>query len=401
MEKVTILPLFISTVFRTLPIIFKGKHKLNLIWLILMYALGVGGHKLKGMDKHAPAHITEYRFRRFLSAAYWNMRTVMLFLAGELLTVLPAPEDKTLYVVVDASKKEKRSKKNPFGQKGKEGVKKGYFFGVRFIVLMLQWNGFRVPIDFELIYPKGHPKYERENALFRKMLRRFEPPKWASRIIVLADAAYASKDNFKLIKEMGYKDRKRGIQWGYVMAMAKTWKLDDKTNLKSYIRHVTHSCFKRTIFNPITGNQKKSYWVFAKKLHLRHVGDVTIVLSKKRRNSGPKSTKVIVTNLPEITARQVVSIYQRRFMVEVLFRELKSHLGLGKQQVTRDERRVRNSFGISFLAYLMILKLQHENIVQGKSWSIAKLQENLRYRVFKNQVSHERKLLINSLGKAA
>jgi hypothetical protein len=380
---------------------FKGKHRLNLSWLTLMVALGVGFHKLKGMAKLAPAHITEYRFRRLLSAVYWSIQEIMLFMVRSVLYVLPKPEDGTLYVILDASKKEKRSKKNPYGQKGMESAKKGYFFGVRFITLMFQWNGYRLPIAYELLYPKGHPLYEKENCFFRKMIEQMEPPEWATRIIVLADAAYTSKDNLKFLKKLNHRFAKKGIFFGFVMAMAKTWKLDDETHLKSYVRHITHSCFKKTYFTPITGTRRRTYWTFAKQLRLRHVGEVTIVFSKKRRNSGPKSTKVIVTNLPNATAHLVVSIYQRRFMVEVLFKELKTYLGLGKPQVTIDEERIKKSFGISFLAYLVILKFQHQDILPGKHWSIGSLQERFRYKVFKEQVENDREKLINKLKKVA
>jgi hypothetical protein len=34
---------------------------------------------------------------------------------------------------------------------------------------------------------------------------------------------------------------------------------------------------------------------------LRHVGDVTVVLSKRGRNLGPKQTKILVTNLAALT----------------------------------------------------------------------------------------------------
>ena len=57
-------------------------------------------------------------------------------------------------------------------------------------------------------------------------------------------------------------------------------------------------------------------------------------LSKRWRNAGPDKTKIIVTNLPDVTA-EVISIYQRRWSVEVIFKELKSGLGLGEHQVTK------------------------------------------------------------------
>ena len=43
-----------------------------------------------------------------------------------------------------------------------------------------------------------------------------------------------------------------------------------------------------------------------------------MVLSKKGRNVGPHNTKLLVTNLAELTPSQVVCIYQKRWAIEVL-----------------------------------------------------------------------------------
>jgi hypothetical protein len=43
-----------------------------------------------------------------------------------------------------------------------------------------------------------------------------------------------------------------------------------------------------------------------------------------------------VTNLPELTPRQGVSIYQKRWAIELVNWELKSGLGLGQHQVSGD-----------------------------------------------------------------
>jgi hypothetical protein len=50
----------------------------------------------------------------------------------------------------------------------------------------------------------------------------------------------------------------------------------------------------------------KTFWVYSTRLGLRHIGDVTVVLSKKGRNLGPHHTKILVTNLDEWIPRQVV-----------------------------------------------------------------------------------------------
>jgi hypothetical protein len=71
-----------------------------------------------------------------------------------------------------------------------------------------------------------------------------------------------------------------------------------------------------------------------------------VVLSKCRRNDGPRQTKILVTNLPEtVTAREIVGVYLRRWWIELLMKELKGVVGLGQQQVTSKADRVERGRG--------------------------------------------------------
>jgi hypothetical protein len=91
----------------------------------------------------------------------------------------------------------------------------------------------------------------------------------------------------------------------------------DKT-IKNLVTHVPHTYYQRTrVPREQTPRSRKTFWTYQTCLCLRHVGDVTVVLSKKGRNLGPKQTKILVTNLAELTSSQVVGIYQKRWAVGV------------------------------------------------------------------------------------
>lgn len=108
-----------------------------------------------------------------------------------------------------------------------------------------------------------------------------------------------------------------------------------------------------------------------------------------------------MTNLDEWIPRQVGGAYQRRWPVEQINRELKTDLGLGEHQVSQDERRIEKSFGIGMLAYLLLLRACHQEIVPGKPWSIAQLQPTFRLRVMTNQVEHNLKARLTKARKVA
>jgi len=260
---------------------------------------------------------------------------------------------------------------------------------------MAHWDVYRIPVNFRLILPKTHPNYENENALFRQMVEGVSPPAWATLVIVGGDAAYGAKENMKMVRRRDREDPSR--RWGFVFGIARTWKTEAGKSLRDLVNHLPYNRYTRTwiplVAEGAQGRKKrKTFWIYGKRMRLRHIGDVMMVLSKKGRNYGPKKTKLIVTNLIELTPRQVIVIYQRRWSVELLIWELKSALGLGQHQVTRKEDRIEKSIGISILAYLFLLRASPHLISPGKAWSIFQLQQDFRMKIITNQVEHSTEL---------
>ena len=107
-------------------------------------------------------------------------------------------------------------------QKGRNSKHHPWFFGLRFVLLMAAWDGYRIPVGFRLILPKRCVGYRSENALFREMVGAFVPPSWAKLVIVGGDAAYGSKANMRMVQDREKTDSAR--RWGFVFAIARTWK---------------------------------------------------------------------------------------------------------------------------------------------------------------------------------
>src|SRR5205823_13433048 len=138
--------------------------------------------------------------------------------------------------------------------------------------------------------------------------------------------------------------------------------------------HLPKSYYYRRASHKPDG-RRKDYWVFTRRAKLHKLGDVTIVLSKKRRNDGPKGVKIIVTNLTDVSVGAILSIYARRWGVELTIKELKSGLHLGQMQVTKDAGRVGRSVALSVLAYLVLVRLYGRDEALSKAWSLFKLKE--------------------------
>jgi hypothetical protein len=111
-----------------------------------------------------------------------------------------------------------------------------------------------------------------------------------------------------------------------------------------------------------------------------------VVLSKCRRNDGPRQTKILVTNLPEaVTAREIVGVYLRRWWIELLMKELKGVVGLGQHQVTSKADHVERSVAIVIMAYLLLLRLRAKDIPTDRPWSAFRLQRAFAWEVVQTQ----------------
>src|SRR5256886_15779368 len=73
MVTVTSVPLFVTMLFRGMPGLWKGRHRLMLGWLVFMQALFPGHKTLEELARWTPAQVTALRFRPLLSGGYWDI----------------------------------------------------------------------------------------------------------------------------------------------------------------------------------------------------------------------------------------------------------------------------------------------------------------------------------------
>jgi hypothetical protein len=296
---------------------------------------------------------------------------VQEWLVSEALAAFPPPKDGVLYLVVDSTLKGKRSKHNPLAKKGRLNEYASFTFGLHVVILIAQWDVYRIPLAFRLVKPKESKGYQSENALFREMLDEVILPAWCKKVVVVADAAYPSRANLQAIQARG---------WFFVIAFPRTWKLANGQYLRDVVTHLPIHHYRQVRVPLVVPNtRRRVFWTFAKQAQLAHVGEVTVVLSRRRRNDSPKHTKLLVTNLPQATAHLTVALYLRRWPVELCIKELKSVVGLGQHQVTKDAARVERSVAVAVMAYLLLLRLRSKQIKPGTSWSAFTLKQELAW----------------------
>jgi Transposase DDE domain len=316
---------------------------------------------------------------RMIRSGQWDVEAVVCDLATATLRALPPPADGVLYLIGDSTVKEKRGRKHPLGRTTRHSEHAPYTFGFEVVLLIASWDHVRVPVALALIDPtcRGH-----QNILFRQMLKDFVPPSWVRHVVVIADAGFAANATLRLITDKHY---------GYVFAMPRTRKFTNGKHLRELVQHLPKSYYYRRASTKPDG-RRQDYWVFMRHASLHKLGDVTMVLSKKRRNTGPKQVKIIVTNLTGATAGTILSIYARRWGVELTIKELKSGLHLGRMQVTNAKERVTRSVALSVLAYLLLVRLYGADEAVMQDWSLFKLKERFIGEVAQDAVQRtERK----------
>jgi hypothetical protein len=214
------------------------------------------------------------------------------------------------------------------------------------------------------------------------MLETVHLPSWVRQVVVSGDAGFAAKPTLKLIDKKG---------WTYVFAMARNRKFTNGKYVSDLMRHLPKSSYRRRATYKPDG-RRCDYWVFQKRATLHHLGDVTMVLSKKRRHAGPNQVRLFVTHLKDVTASTVLSLYAWRWGVEVTIKELKGGLHLGQMQVTRDADRVARSVALSVCAYLLLIRLYGRDEALGQPWSLFRLKERFQADLMREEIDRtERK----------
>ncbi len=344
-----------------LKLYFSSRHYLVSCWLLVAHLVCFCKATVQGLVRYTPTHMAAWHLRRLLAAGRWQGEPGLHWVVSEALAAFPPPKDGVLYLVVDRTLKGKRSKQNPLAKKGRLNEYAPFTLGLHVVLLVAQWEVYRIPLASRLVKAKECPGYQSENALLREMLGAVILSAWGKQGVVIADAAYPSRPNLQAIQARG---------WYFVIAFPRTWKLAKGQFLRDIVTHLPRHHYRQIRIPLVVPSAcRRVFWTIAKPAQLAPVGEVTVVASRRGRNASPKHTKLLGTNLPPATASLTVALYLRRWPVELCLKERKSAEGLGQHQGTKDAARGERSVAVAGMAYLLLLRLRAKPIKPGSSWS--------------------------------
>jgi DDE family transposase len=350
----------VSAYFRACP---PGRHFCLWGWWLTTLLLSPGAATLQQLVRLLPRRLPYGSLLRLLRASYGDAADLLAERARAVLAPLPPPTDGTLYLIAGTTLRGKTGKQQALAYYTRLNQHEPFVFGHSLLLVRAHWGRLRIPVGAVVLDPQ---RKGQQNIQLRRVLREFQPPPWCQKVIVVADAGFASQDHWRAVQRGG---------WGYVFCLPRTWKLADGTHMRDLARHLPQGRYHRVAaYTP--ARRRQDYWVFLRQARLTLLGDVTVLLSKKRRHQGPQPGKLIVTNLDGANAPTMLSVYARRWGVEVTCKELKGGLHLGQMQVTREPGRVVPALLLPVLAYLLLLRLYGRTLrpEQGASLSALKPQ---------------------------
>jgi len=342
----------------------QAQHFLVFCWLLIALRRAPGKGTRKGLQLSLPSQRPSWTTVRMVRSGQGDAQAVRTDLAATTLRSLPPPTDGVLSLLGDRTRKPKRGRKHPVGPFTRHGEHAPDLFGFEIVLLIARWDRVRIPVALGLIDPqrRGH-----QNILLRQMLKDVVRPAWVRQVVGVAEAGWAANETLRLIT---------GHKYPSVFALPRTRKWTHGKHLRALVQPLPKSCdYRRASHTP--DGRRRDDWVLTRRATLHKLGDGTIVLSKKRRNDGPKKVQIIVTNLTAAHAGPMRSIYAWRWGVEITIKALKSGLHLGHMQGTKEAERVTRSVALSVIAYLLLVRVYGQEKTRHKEWSLFKLTERL------------------------
>jgi SRSO17 transposase len=294
--------------------------------LITAWLMGCGGKMVQAARYVKGRHRTS--LARFLNKSRWDASTVLTSAVIRVLRFLKPVAGEFIYLILDDTRMAKRSKKMPGVKKIWDHTAQCFVRGHIVVVAAVMFRGVVLPWRFTLWLPQDycrrkHRRFHKLTDIAAEMVRSFTPPK-GLKVRVLFDAFY-------LCKPVTAACEKRGFTWFSVASRNRLLLQDSGWRTIGEIGpgRIKHQG-KRVRMRRARGWR----WLtiaFTDGL-LKKIGAVRVVFSKRPRDPW-KNVVAIVTSERRLPARDIVAIYERRWAIEVLFKELKGTLGLGEYQV--------------------------------------------------------------------
>ena len=339
-------PRFVQAFFRP---VLSGltRPQFHHLWvLVLGMLLSLRRSKLIHLAAVCPGHAHRTAHGVFLAHSDWDAGGLLDDEVRSTLRRMKPRRGETLYLIIDDTRIPKRAQKMFGVSKIWDHKQQRFVHGHIVVTAAVLFRGVTLPWRFELWLPKpwAGRAYRKSTEIAAKMIHAFEPPT-GLKVRVLFDAFYLCPTVTKACET-------RGFTWFSVASrnrtLTRTWGVSQKIGDlgPGLLRYAG-----RNVRMPRARGQAKLR-IASVDGRLARLGDVRLVISKRPRSSW-KTMVAFATNETKLAGREIVSTYEKRWAIEVLFKELRGHLGLGDYQVLSKDA-IQRHLHLCGLAHLLL-----------------------------------------------
>ena len=268
----------------------------------------------------------------FLRDSVWNESEALAETAWRVLGRMKPRPGETIDVIIDDTRIAKRGKQMACVQKIWDHKQQRFVRGHIVVVAAIRFRGVVLPWRIVLWKPRAVAGrgYRTSTAIAAEMIGQFAPPA-GLKVRVLFDAFY-------LCPLVTHACESRGFCWFSVAARNRLFTREGGRGRRigdaapGWVRHLGK------IVHMPRSRGRATLRIAQVNGHLSRIGRVRLVVSKRPRDPWRNLT-AFATNACGLNARTIVSVYEGRWTIEVLFKELRTDLGFGDYQVM-DERAI-------------------------------------------------------------
>lgn len=241
-----------------------------------------------------------------------------------------------------------------------------YIWGMHIVVLLWSNGWIKVPVAFRIWIPEEKcEEYHTKVDLATSMISFIHQQGLVAEYVTF-DTWYSCKQLLQKLSECGYPyvcmiKNNRKVVYKKVSLNVKTLSL--MFNKKQYR------------YYPATG-----FYIKALPVILPGIGDIKMAIVKNGYNASIKSTRFIITNLPDIAAQDILKKYLCRWDIEVFFRDIKQCLNFEKIQV-RSLDKLEGYFSLVFISSVFVQIIQINNDLNTMGETVSHLQDIVQIKV--------------------
>lgn len=283
---------------------------------------------------------------RFLGQSDWNASDLLDRQALALLGRMHPRQGEVIYLILDDTRIAKRGRKMAGLSKIWDHACQRFVYGHMIVTAAILFRGVMLPWRFTVWQPRKQAgsHFRTLTELAAAMISEFAAPA-GLKVRVLFDAFYLSPVVTKACLACGF-------HWFSVAARNRTVICEGKPRRRladlapGWLRHRAR----------VVRLRRARGWAWMRIAvcdgHLSRIGMVRLVASR-RRQAGRENVLVLATSDTGLDTRTIVSEYEKRWSIEVLFKELRGSLGLGDYQV-QSEQAIRHHVHLTGLVHQVL-----------------------------------------------